>query len=241
MPITITKPRVIVCEGSSDVSFFRHLIQKRNLPEFDIFQPNVAEGAPSGRSGYKAFLQGLSVLLPSYSVRGILIVGDNDSNPEKAFREICDQIADTGGYGIPTEPLRPARSDTLPPIVVMMLPRTGVQGVLESLCLEALVGHRPELKDCIDEFSECTGTTEWEESIRVKMQLHALIPSICKSEPATALTHVWSKKETIIPLDQPAFDQVAEHPQVLPPPKFPPHRTPIPGLFKRPKRNSPRS
>ncbi|HXN54007.1 MAG TPA: DUF3226 domain-containing protein [Candidatus Acidoferrum sp.] len=209
MAISLSQPRILICEGSSDVSFFSHLIKKRNLPEFDIFQPNVAEGVPSGKGGYKGFLEGLSTILPSKAVKGILIVGDNDLNPANSFQNIQDQITAAGGYGVPAEPLQLARSNTLPPVVVMMLPWAGVEGVLESLCLEALLGYRPHLKECVDHFSECTQTMEWEPTIRAKMQLHALVSALCKSEPATALTHVWSKKETIVPLDQPAFDQLA--------------------------------
>jgi hypothetical protein len=210
MGISLSQPRILVCEGSSDVSFFRHLIKSRGLPEFDIFQPNAAEGVPSGKGGYKAFLEGLSTVLPSSRITGVLVVGDNDLNPAVSFQDIRNQISGAGGYGVPEEPLQVARSERLPPVVVMMLPWAGMQGALESLCLDAVLGYRPHLRECVDHFSECTKTTEWEPTARTKMQLHALVAALCKSEPATALTHVWSKKETIVPLDQPAFDRVAD-------------------------------
>lgn len=210
MGISISKPRILICEGAADKAFFTHLIIARNLPEFDVFHPNELEGVASGNTAFEGFLRGLSVLLPSAEVSGILLVSDNDLDPVVSFANIRTQIQNAGGYGVPNVPLEVARSQGHPPVVVMMLPQPGVPGALETLCLEAIYATRSDLKECVDKYCDCTGTSSWDQIRQSKMRLESLMAAICKSRPATALSLAWSQKETIVPLDRNVFNPVAD-------------------------------
>ncbi len=209
MGISLSRSRVLICEGPSDVAFFKHLIEERHLPDFDVFHPNELGTIGPGNTGFGSFLSGLAVLLPSRPVTGILIASDNDLNPETSFANIRAQIQNPGGFGVPNAPLEVARSTDRPPIVVMMIPWAGVAGTLESLCLDAIYGGRADLRICLDQYCNCVGSSAWDAVRQSKMRLEALIPAICASDPATALRYAWSRPESIIPLTSPVFDQVA--------------------------------
>ncbi len=209
MAISITQPRLLICEGPSDVAFFKHLIQARNLPPYDVFHPKQLDGVAAGNTGFEEFLRGISVLLPSSAVSGILVVSDNDTDPVKSFQNVRAQIVAAGNFGVPDAPLEIARSAGYPPLVVMMLPRSGVPGVLETLCIEGVYSAKAGFKDCIDQYCVCTKTDLWNEAKQPKMRLEALMAAICESDPATALQYAWSRKESIIPLDRPVFDEIS--------------------------------
>lgn len=69
MPITITRSRMLICEGLADKSFFTHLIRKRGLPEFQIEFPSDQTGG-GGWQGYKPLLSGLQVQSDFGGLRG---------------------------------------------------------------------------------------------------------------------------------------------------------------------------
>jgi hypothetical protein len=219
MGIAITKPRVIVCEGEGDRAFFSHLIQERGLPEFDIFHPAQEEGVAGGVTGYKDFLVALSVPLTLRQTSGVLIVADNDVEPNASFGFVQQQIRDAAAiveidsgstFGVPVAPMQVARGHGLPPIVVMMFPWTDDPGNLETICLDAVYAVRPDLRECIDSYCLCSHTSEWDISKQSKMRLECLIASLCRSKPSTALRYAWSRPESIIPLGQASFDRVAD-------------------------------
>jgi len=211
MPITITHPRVIICEGPSDQKFLENLIESKSILQFDILHS-------SGKSGYERTLSALTVAPGFVGVRGILIVGDNDDDPAAAFRSIREQIESVnrvaeiqraGGYGVPDRPQEVARSEAFPPVVLLMLPWTGQSGCLETLLLEAVYDASPDLKKCVDAYSRCTKTDVWGVVEQSKMRLQALISAICKSDPNTPPAWAWDRHETIIPLDRNCFDPIA--------------------------------
>lgn len=210
MGISLSKSRILICEGAADKAFFTHLLRERNLPEFDVFHPHELEGVASGNTAFGDFLRGLKVLLPSTAVSGILLVSDNDLEPSSSFARIRAQVESAGEFGVPSSPLEVARSVTQPPIIVMMLPEAGVPGALETLCLKAIYATRPDLKGCVDTYCDCTGASGWDQIRQSKMRLESLMAAICQSRPATSLSLAWGQAETIIPLNQNVFDPIAE-------------------------------
>lgn len=206
----ISKPRVIVCEGKGDESFFKHLIKERELPEFFVTCP--IEGVePGGNQGFGDRLRSLRTE-GTKKVVGLLVVSDNDDNPTSSFNRVREQIASAGGYGVPDEPLVVAKGhSTDPPIVVMMVPWAGRTGQLETLCLEAMSDRWPDITRCVHELSQCTGAADWEsQGKREKMRLRAMLASLCRTDPNISLQFAWSKTPSdMIPLNHSAFDQIA--------------------------------
>ncbi len=126
---------VIVCEGQGDQAFFLNLIKTRGLPKFTVVFPNDKpdQGIPGGVDGFAGRLRALRAERGFDKIEGIIVVSDNDSNPETSFARVQRQVTEACGYPVPTEPLEVARGASGPPITVMMLPRTGQPGNLETL------------------------------------------------------------------------------------------------------------
>jgi hypothetical protein len=209
MGISISKQRVLICEGDADKAFFTHLLRERGLPEFDVFHPYEMDGVASGNSAFGDFLRGLSVLLPSAAVSGVLLISDNDLDPAASFDAVRQQIRIAGGFGVPRAPLEVARATGYPPLAVMMLPWTGAPGGLETLCLDAVYASRPELRECLDGYCDCAGTNTWDLSRLSKMRMQCALAAMCHSKPATSIRYAWSRAETMVPLNQGCFDQIA--------------------------------
>lgn len=216
MAISLTEQRLIICEGRSDQAFFRELIRRRGLAQFDVFNPQDLNGTGPGKDGYKAFLEGLSVRLasPSPLVRGILLVADNDLDPAVAFANIQRQIREAvGGYGVPANPLEVARSTAvpgMPPTVVLMLPWTGERGALESLLLGAIYKGNTGIKACIDDYCRCTSSHQWDLVKQSKMRIQALLAAMCRSNPDVPLQGAWSQSEQLIDVTLSEFDRIAD-------------------------------
>ena len=209
MAIEITKPRVIICEGESDVAFFDHLISNRGLPEFQALSAN-------GRTRFESVLVALSAASGFNELAGILVVGDNDLDPATSFRNIQTQIQAAGGYGVPERPGEPAKEAGFPAIVAMMVPWDGRTGCLETLLLEAVREVHPDLGVCVDGYAACTHVDVWNETELPKVKLQSLTAVICRSNPTVALRYAWGQREDIIPLGRPCFDQIVEFLRTFP-------------------------
>jgi hypothetical protein len=97
-----------------------------------------------------------------------------------------------------------------PPVVVMMLPWEGEIGQLETICLISMRDKFPNLAACEDQFSACTGTDKWKRNKLEKMKMRAMLTTACEEDPNTSLTHAWSRKNELIPLDHACFNRIAD-------------------------------
>ena len=210
LPTILQNPWLIICEGTGDVSFFRHLIQQRGLPPFDIGYPGKPETETGGRGGFGELLRALRVRRDFPQITAILVVSDSDEDPDGSFAEVRAQIASAGGYPVPAQPLNVATSAGFPAIVVMMLPWVGQAGNLETLCLPAMYERWPDQRNCLNAFSGCMATDGWPITRQSQMRLRSLIAGICLQDPNTSLTHAWSRNLDLIPLENSCFDQVAD-------------------------------
>ena len=213
--ITLAKTRTILCEGPADKEFLERLIAQRNLPDFDVLEVR-------GKDRFGRFLFGLATNEGISRVAGILIVSDCDDSAAARFKEIRTQIqeanrllegsSESGRYGVPDQPLTVARStEHLPAVVVLMVPWAGEAGNLETLCVSAIYELRPELRQCVDDYSDCTKTAStWGLGALSKMRLQCLIAVTCKTDPNKALRYVWSVDECPIRLDSASFDRLAQ-------------------------------
>ena len=204
--------RVILCEGKGDKVFFERLIANRGLPQFTVIYPNdQRETAPGGRSGFPQRLKALQVESGFSNIMGILVTSDNDEDPNRSFGDIQAKLREAGGFGVPVQPSIAARSqDGFPTVVVLMLPRTGQQGNLETLCLPAIYDRWPNIKTCLDEFAMCAGVEAWPIGKASLMRLRSMIAAVCRSDPNTGLPYAWSRTEELIPLEHNCFDHIAD-------------------------------
>ena len=203
-------PRLILCEGQGDQSFFRHLILERLLPSFDVYYPSLPHTFSGGRQAFGQMLQALSAVRGFNELKGILVVSDNDENPSRSFQEVAQQISAAEGFARPASPLTIARTNHIPPLVVLMIPWTAQPGTLETLCLISASAERPALRDCLNTYADCTDAIDWPISKRDKMRLRCMLSASCPTDPNTSLVHTWSAgRERLIPLEHECFNQIA--------------------------------
>jgi len=208
--IRFKHPRAILCEGEGDRSFFRHLIDDRGLPPFDIFCPGKPSTEDGAVEGYDDMLTLFITGDGFHDLTGIIVQGDNDERPQNKFADICDKIAAAEGYTPPNQPLEVVRNNGRPPLVVMMFPWVGEPGALETLCLRSAEDAHPQIKDCVEAHVRCVDVSEWDLVKQHKMRLRCMITSICRSDPYTSLVHAWSRSVELIPLNHACFNRVAE-------------------------------
>jgi len=210
IPANIKEPRLILCEGLADASFIRNLIKERNLPPFDIHCPAEPYTTTGGVNGFKEMLEAFSLFQGFRTLKGILILSDNDDNPANAFCSVSKQISSAEGYKAPSQPLAVVRTDSVPPLVVVMLPWRDQPGNIEQLCLISSYESYPNIKACLDEYVTCTGVNLWGLTKQLKMKMRCMLSSTCSSDPNTSLVYAWSRGENLIPLNHGCFDQIAD-------------------------------
>jgi hypothetical protein len=206
----INELRLILCEGQADASFIKHLIEERKLPGFDVFFPREPYTETGGVRGFKEMLEAFSIFHGFGTLRGMLIVSDNDDNPVNAFRSVSEAISSAEGYKAPNQPLEVVRTNAVPPLVVVMLPWKDQPGNLETLCLTSSYESYPTIRACLDQYVTCTGVNRWGLTKQSKMRMRCMLSSTCSNDPNTSLVHAWSRPEDLIPLNHPCFDQLAE-------------------------------
>ena len=205
-PIAFNSPWLILCEGEGDEAFFRHLIDERRLPAFEIQRPKPL----GGKTSFGQRLSGLKTHPDFKRLQGILIVSDNDDDPKAAFQNIRDQVA-WAGFGVPDKPLEAARAPDLPAIVIAMLPWSDQSGDLESVCLIAASEMRPDIAACLDAYCGCTKASMWKPSKLSKMRMRCFLSAACEVDPNTSLVYAWSGegRGVLIPLAHSCFDGIA--------------------------------
>jgi hypothetical protein len=155
-------------------------------------------------------LEAFSLFHGFRTLKGILILSDNDDSPANAFRSVSEQISSAEGYKAPSQPLEVVRTDSVPPLVVVMLPWKDQPGNLETLCLISSCDSHRTIRACLDEYVTCTGANTWGLAKQSKMKMRCFLSSTCNSDPNTSLVYAWSRGENPIPLNHRCFDQVAD-------------------------------
>jgi hypothetical protein len=81
----ITKTKMIVCEGKSDVAFIRSIISTFNLPDVCVRYTSTKGHGPGGIDSFGSFLTGVRSFRGFYDLTDILLVADNDMSPQANF------------------------------------------------------------------------------------------------------------------------------------------------------------
>ena len=204
MPETLTREHLIVGEGDADRAFFNALLQERKIDGFQVL-------APAGGRQFGVRLRAIRGATGFKHVKTILLVADNDIDPTASFQQVRAEIRAAGGYGVPDAVLQPATAQNHPSVRIMMLPRAGQPGCLETIVLESLLIEVPTLRECLNDYLKCTPAVGWDQSKQAKMRLQCLIAATCKVDPNCSLTHLWSSKKKLRQLLTYApFDEITE-------------------------------
>ena len=206
----LTLPRLIVCEGAADEAFLRALIQQRGLPALSIRHPgDLDTGGRGGIDKLGWLLAGIRAWNGFTAVTDLLIVADNDTDPDGNFARVGQQLANAG-YPVPAAPLAAAEAPNQPRVCVLMLPWTNEQGTLDALCLGPARAAAPGIASCVDAFAACVQASGQDHAQRqAAMALRVLLAGAHAKNPGIGLGRVWQDNPALIPLDHAAFDRVA--------------------------------
>jgi len=196
---------IILYEGVEDKGFLDALLEVLGIKNKFALHPDCG-----GKDKFKQLLDAL--VIPKHAA--IIIVADNDGNPNEAFKNIQKQIGDSG-FSIPTKPREIAITAGLSPVSVLMLPWDGEDGCLETLCLSAANPKYAAQLACADALVKCAGDG-WPVSHKSKLRMRGFLSSICRSNPNTSLQYAWKtdngRPGDIFPLkDVAVYQKISEY------------------------------
>ena len=204
MPITYTEPRLLICEGRTDVQFFRSLLLKRGINGFQVDFPKIDEDPSGGVDKFGQHLRNIALQEDFIAVvTTVILVSDNDDGD--AFNRVGRQIT-LAGYTVPNSPGEIVATRNRPRLGVLMLPAVP-PGCLETLCQQAAQNKWPTLNSPLDAYMRASPATTWTITKQAKTAIECIMAATCEEMPEVSLSNLWQKKEQYhIPLDDPAFD-----------------------------------
>jgi hypothetical protein len=213
LAITFTKERLILCEGSSDKTFFCELIKQRGLPEFQIQFPHEANETTGGIDKFGKFLLGNINEDFLRIVKGVLVVADNDDDHQTQFNRVRDQLR-FAGYGVPDRVLKFVKSpNSLPPIAIMMLPLGGIPGNLETVFMQAALNKWGNLQQPLADYLRGTPVEldNWSIGKKDKARIQCILAATCQQNPYSTIATLYrNSAQYCVPLDVPCLNDIAQ-------------------------------
>ncbi|HAA26404.1 MAG TPA: hypothetical protein DCE56_00400 [Cyanobacteria bacterium UBA8553] len=199
-PQALSKPKLLIGEGKEEVDFFTAFLTHLNISDIQVEQYG-------GKQGLKSYLRTL-VVRPGYlDVVSLGITRDADNSAQSAFQSVCNCL-NRASLPVPSQP-REIVGDN-PQVSVMILPDGQNTGMLEDLCLAAVVTD-PVLQ-CVDDYFDCVYTTVGREpNNKAKARVHAWLSS--QIEPDKRLGE--AAKAGYWPWDSPGFDSLKQFLEAL--------------------------
>ncbi|MEW6716045.1 MAG: DUF3226 domain-containing protein [Chloroflexota bacterium] len=143
MAVEIEQPNVLVVEGREEELFFGAFIQHLRLQ-------NIQTMPISGKEQLRRNLKAL-VASPGFSeVISLGVVRDANADPGAAFQSVHDALQ---AVNLPAPELPLVPVGERPRVAVLILPEVGMPGMLEDLCLRAIVQDPAML--CVEQYFEC--------------------------------------------------------------------------------------
>jgi hypothetical protein len=195
----------MLCEGDDDKGVFEAIISKRGLPEFQVCHAHECGGI-GGRGGFAKALAGIEAISGFGSVRGFLLVTDNDVL-NASFKEAQQALLDNG-HTPPADPMGIGRIAGRP-VAILMIPHREVVGDLETLCLPAVHDKWPTAENCVRAFLDCTGASAWRKrSSLSKARARAAAVGFNEPDPYKGIGHLF-RNDTLSAM-HPCFDEISE-------------------------------
>jgi hypothetical protein len=198
---------LIVGEGKGDAAFLRYLCEVRGI---DTTQFQIEEAGGSGN--FESYIRGLPFRPNFDRARGLLIVGDNDDNPEVNHGEIKKHLK-KAKLPYHNQSLQAARHnrDGLA-VAVVMLPYTNAagpsRGSLDTLILRAVASRHQATEACIDAFRACIqgARTPNQED---KFRLRCFFAALSLDDPNVSLQYAVSPSRNLVDLNHECFDELS--------------------------------
>lgn len=139
-PLTISKSKLLLCEGEDEVSFFNAWLPELNISDVQVIPYQ-------GKTKLSGFLADVTKTTGFAQVKKAVILRDADEDAAGATQSVVHAIEHA------PEDFRQLRPDHF------ILPGEGKAGALESLWLASLAGN--PLEACVDGFFGCIKAQGW--------------------------------------------------------------------------------
>lgn len=143
IPKKISKSRVIITEGKEDELFFDALINHLSLNDIQILPIG-------GKTELRKYLKALIKVSGFDEIKSLGIARDANSDPRAALQSVRDALRSIG-LPAPERTLIPFGDK--PKVVIMIFPDENTRGMLEDLCLQAVV--QDPAMFCVDQYFQC--------------------------------------------------------------------------------------
>jgi hypothetical protein len=193
-PTALTKPRLLIGEGVEEVLFFDALLGYLNIDDIQVEQYG-------GKDNLSRYLREFPNR-PGYErVVALGITRDADTDCADTFSRIGGALA-ASGFPVP-----PACGQVTPGLLrvgVFVLPDNSRPGMLEDLCMDAVVSD-PVLP-CLEEYFRCVQAAGRHPQSMAKARVHAWLAS--QIEPDRRLGE--AARSGYWPWGHPAFDPLRQ-------------------------------
>ena len=223
MPLNLTQPYILLCEGVADQAFFRVLARDVCKLPIDIpFPPDNYDNIEEkyrrklhGKDGFGLMLEALDnyfLIAPERmkEIRGILVTFDARDNGVQEIANVTKQFPSV--FGRPERPLVPAGSgDGRPPIAVMPVPPHLTAGGLETICIEAV---KETYREIVGSLEQCLNSDpiqirKWPAETRDKARLACIVAVTNKDDPTKSLRWSFGPSGSIVDVTLRCFDPIA--------------------------------
>jgi hypothetical protein len=207
-----TAPLVFLCEGNADCAFVRAALEHRQRTAGFNIRSTVyedAHGKPCGGgiTHVGRALDSFRIFGGFAAVTHIVVVIDNDDDPQANFDSVRNQVAAIATTAAPhfAIPVTPGVRATIArpgiDVTVVPLPGVGIQGTVESLLLPSAKAANAQVGACLDTFATCAQVQTWAlEAQKNKMKIRCLLSAVHANNPEIGLGRVWDEAPHLIPL-----------------------------------------
>ena len=203
----------IVTEGMGDAKFIDRLLELRDISTCGVGCPSAETAKSGGKNAFADYFRAIQLArtrIDSVELGGLLVMGDSDDNPAKAYSDIVSALSDAKLPTPEKEFTTKVHADGFK-VAIYLIPTQGETGNLEKLLLKALFAARPELEDCIEKFSECSGgLRSANENTLSKMRMSALAAAFCEDNPWCSVANMWSDPKNPVPIDSKEFAGIGD-------------------------------
>lgn len=200
IPTQISKPKLLIGEGSEEVLFFDALLSHLQITDVQVQEYK-------GKQALASYLRNLPKVSNYQQVISLGITRDADDSATSAFQSVCASLK-SAGLPVPTKSGEIAGNS--PQVSVLILPDGRNSGMLEDVCLTAI--ETDPVLQCVDNYFDCISkTTGRQPSNMAKARIRAWLSS--QIEPDKRLGE--AAKAGYLPWDSPAFDGLKQFLQAL--------------------------
>ena len=211
MRISIKETKILVVEGR-DEEMFASLTDAFGLQFFSALMAHLSlmgiQILPiGGKTQLRSNLKALKATPGFTNIVSLGIIRDADTNATSAFQSVCGALQ-AANLSIPEQML--VATGTSPQVAVMILPNGKASGMLEDLCLAAVVND-PAMP-CVEQYFDCVQKQVGFLPRNIsKAKIHTFLSS--KVEPDKRLGE--AAQAGYWPWDNAAFDQIKQFLRLL--------------------------